>query len=141
VAEPASATAYVFDAWSIMAYLGGEEAGAEVEALVAESHESGRPLHMSVINAAEVWYAVARRTSDKTANQSLTEVGGLGIAFEEIDMDLAMAAASIKARHKMSLADCFAAALAMKLKAELVTGDREFEQVVREVRIRWLPAL
>ena len=38
----------------------------------------------------------------------------------------------------MSFADCFAAALAQRSKAELVTGDSEFKQVEDDIRIDWL---
>jgi predicted nucleic acid-binding protein len=38
----------------------------------------------------------------------------------------------------MSYADCFAAALAKIKNAELVTGDREFKQLARDVKIHWL---
>ena len=138
MARKTKARAYVLDAWSIMAYLGDEQAGAEVETLIVEAHEDSLPLHMSVVNAAEVWYALARRASEAKANQSLTELSQLGIKFEEVDMDLALGAARFKAQHKMSLADCFAAALALRLKADLVTGDKEFGQVESDVRIFWL---
>jgi len=37
----------------------------------------------------------------------------------------------------MSFADCFAAALAMENKADLITGDKELKQVEREVKILW----
>jgi predicted nucleic acid-binding protein len=40
--------------------------------------------------------------------------------------------------HKMSYADCFAAALAMKKKCELATGDKEFKQVEKDVKIKWM---
>jgi len=40
--------------------------------------------------------------------------------------------------HKMSYPDCSAAALAKKKKCELVTGDNEFKQVEKEVKIRWI---
>ncbi len=140
MARDAEVKAYVFDAWSIMAYLGGEQAGGDVETLFIESREASLPLYMSVVNAAEVWYAVARRTSEPTANQSLKEISDLGIAFQDVDMDLAVAATRLKAHHKMSLADCFAAALALRFSANLVTGDAEFHQVARDVRIRWLEA-
>jgi ribonuclease VapC len=49
-----------------------------------------------------------------------------------------MQAAQIKARHKLSYADCFAAALARKLDAILVTGDQEFSQLEDIVAIEWL---
>jgi len=38
----------------------------------------------------------------------------------------------------MSYADCFAAALARQRKAELVTGDKEFREVEKEVKILWV---
>jgi predicted nucleic acid-binding protein len=39
----------------------------------------------------------------------------------------------------MSYADCFAAALAKTQDAELVTGDREFKVVEKELKeIKWL---
>ena len=47
-------------------------------------------------------------------------------------------AADFKSRFSFSLADAFAAALAKRHKAELVTGDPEFEQVEKEVKIGWL---
>jgi len=38
----------------------------------------------------------------------------------------------------MALGDCFAAALAKELKADLVTGDQEFKQVEGQVKVQWL---
>ncbi|HOW64450.1 MAG TPA: PIN domain-containing protein [Candidatus Paceibacterota bacterium] len=42
------------------------------------------------------------------------------------------------ATKKMAYADCFAAALAKAENAELVTGDPEFKEVEKEIRIAWL---
>jgi ribonuclease VapC len=41
----------------------------------------------------------------------------------------------------MSYADCFAAALAQRLDAAVVTGDPEFEDIERagELKVEWLP--
>jgi predicted nucleic acid-binding protein len=38
----------------------------------------------------------------------------------------------------MSLADCFATALAKQQKAEVYTGDPEFRAVEDEIKIVWL---
>lgn len=138
MARKSKAKAYVLDAWAVVAYLEGEPAGAAVETLLAEAHEAGIPLLMSVVNAAEVWYAFARRASQAQANQSLAELKQLGIEFQAADLDLALEAANFKARYKLSLADCFAAALAKHNKAELVTGDQEFRQVDAEIKLSWL---
>jgi predicted nucleic acid-binding protein len=38
----------------------------------------------------------------------------------------------------MSLADCFAAALARQKRADLYTGDPEFRSVEKDVKLVWL---
>ena len=62
----------------------------------------------------------------------------LPIEFHPVDRELADLAAGLKARFSLSLAAAFAAALAKKLKAELVTGDAEFKALEKEIRILWL---
>ena len=47
-------------------------------------------------------------------------------------------AALFKATHKMSYADCFAAALAKQKNAELITGDPEFKALEKDIKIVWL---
>ena len=59
----------------------------------------------------------------------------LPIEFHPVDRELADVAADFKSRHRLSLADAFAAALAKKKKAELVTGDPEFKAVEKEIKI------
>ena len=63
---------------------------------------------------------------------------GLPIDFHSTPRALADTAADFKARFKMSLADAFAAALAKEKKAELVTRDREFKPLEKEIKIDWL---
>jgi len=38
----------------------------------------------------------------------------------------------------MSFADCYAAALAMKKKCGILTGDKEFKKVENKIKIRWM---
>ena len=130
--------AIVLDAWAVMAYLVGEPAGRQVTELIKESREGGTAMLLSVVNAGEVWYSLARETSQTAANDSIAELREFGVAFVDVDWKLSHAAATLKAKYRMSYADCFAAALAKEEKAELVTGDSEFKQVEREVKIRWL---
>ena len=47
-------------------------------------------------------------------------------------------AARLKAHHKLSLADAFAAGTAMQLGARIVTGDPEFKSISHMVEILWL---
>jgi predicted nucleic acid-binding protein len=130
--------ALVLDTWCVVAYFEDEPSGEQVADLIADAQESGASLAMSVVNAGELWYLMARRSSEADANESVTELRQLGIQLVEIDWNLAQAAARFKSKYRMSYADCFAAALAKGSKAELVTGDPDFKQVEGEVRIVWL---
>lgn len=130
--------AIVLDSWAIMAYFEDEPAAETVADIIAEAHEEKTPLFMTVVNAGEIWYILARRTSESEANRGVHELRQLGIEFIDADWDLAHQAAGFKSKHKMSFADCFAAALAKGKKAQLITGDQEFKQVESEINITWL---
>lgn len=130
--------AYVLDSWSMLAYWGDEPAGQKIADLIADAHETGTPLMMSVVNVGEVWYIVAREVSETEADNSISEIKHLGIEFVDVNWNLTQEASRFKAKHKMSYADCFAVALAKENKAALVTGDPEFKQMEDRVRIYWV---
>ena len=130
--------AFVLDSWSVIAYLEDEPAGQQVAELIADAHENGIPLMMCVVNAGEVWYILAREVSEQEANSSIAELQHLGIEFVDVNWKLTAEAARFKSKHKMSYADCFAAALAKENKASLVTGDHEFKQVEDQLKINWI---
>lgn len=128
----------VLDSWAIMAYLEGEPAAERVAEIIADAHEDGVPLMMSVVNAGEVWYIVARRTNTAEADRTIQLMQEIGIKFVEADWPLTKIAAEFKVKGNISYADCFAAALAKQQKAALITGDREFKQLDKEISINWL---
>lgn len=130
--------ALVFDSWAVMAYLEDEPAAERVADMIADAHEDDTPLLMPVVNLGEVWYIIAREASEAEAERGVAELLQLGIEIVPAEWPLTRAAAGFKARHRMSYADCFAAALARERKAHLVTGDAEFAQVERDVQILWL---
>ncbi len=122
-----------------MAFLQGEPAAEQVETVLAESQGSGRPALMSTVNLGEVWYQFARKTSDRRADETVAELRKAGVRVEEVDWELARLAAGFKARYRLAYADCFAAALAKREGAEVLTGDPEFRQLEKEIKVRWLP--
>ena len=120
-----------------------DESGAdEVEKILLKA-ETGNPrLLMSVINWGEIYYSIMRGASQELADSKSHEIAGMRIELIPVDardFELIRQAAIFKATRKMSYADCFAAALAKTQNAELVTGDREFKVVEKELKkIRWL---
>lgn len=128
----------VLDSWAIMAYLEDEPAGEKVADVIADAHDDGTPLLMTVVNAGEVWYIAARRTNAAEADRTIALLQQIGIEFIEADWPLTKIAAGYKVKGNISFADCYAAALAKQTRSALHTGDREFEQLEGEVSIVWL---
>jgi predicted nucleic acid-binding protein len=72
------------------------------------------------------------------AEQKAREIAAMPIEIVPADLYQTQQAAIYKATHKMSYADCFAAALAKSKNAELLTGDPEFKEMEKEIKIAWL---
>jgi ribonuclease VapC len=128
----------VLDSWAVIAFLEGEPSAQKVADQIADAHEQNIPLFISVVNAGEVWYIIAREASVAEAERSITELRHLGIEFVDADWTLAREAGGFKSKYKMSFADAFAVALARHKKATLLTGDPEFKQIDGQITIDWL---
>jgi len=128
----------VLDSYSLLAYIEGEAGAETMIEIFRVARDSGRSLFLSVVNWGEVYYITMREAGHERADEVAHLISTLPIQIVPADLDLTRQAAELKSKHRMSYADCFAAALARQRKAELVTGDRDFRQVEREVKILWL---
>lgn len=148
----------VFDSWPVMAYLQGEPPVGRIIEIIADAHERGESLLMSVVNAGEIWYSIAKRSDAVAADRAIGMMRSLGIEFIDVDWPTTQIAARYKAKGGISYADCFAAALVVRTASGrgpsrsiservagrdqascvLLTGDREFEQLESEIEIVWL---
>jgi predicted nucleic acid-binding protein len=135
---PRTPKTLVLDSWSVIAYLEDEPSGQQVADLITGAHEEGFSIYMTVVNAGEVWYIIAREISEEEANSSIKELRELRIQFVDVDWELTQEAARFKSKYKMSYADCYVAALAKTRKADLVTGDAEFKAVEDQIKIQWV---
>jgi ribonuclease VapC len=93
---------------------------------------------MSLINLGEVAYIIERRKGMLSAQETMAAVQQLPVEILPTDQAAVFAAAHIKAHHRLSFADAFAAAAAEMLGGTLVTGDPEFESIQTEIPIEWL---
>jgi PIN domain nuclease of toxin-antitoxin system len=128
----------VLDSYAVLAFLFKEKGHEKVVSVLEKAAESDKPLLIVAPNWAEVRYQVERKVGTEAWHRTREKLLGLPIEVVPADQELAEQAGGIKAHWKMSLADCFAAALAMARKADLYTGDPEFRAVVKEVSVVWL---
>jgi predicted nucleic acid-binding protein len=131
----------VLDAHALMVLFNDEPGADEIEKILIKAETGSPKLLMSVVNWGEIYYSILRGASQEMAEAKAHEIAGMQIELVPVDADdleLVRQAAAFKATRKMSYADCFAAALAKIKNAELITGDREFKQLARDVKIHWL---
>ncbi len=128
----------VLDSFALLAFLRGESGEERVAALLERAGLRDEPLHMTEVSYAEVKYIIVRKEGNDRWEEVANELPALPIEFHPATRALADVAADFKARFKISLADAFAAALARERKAELLTGEPEFEALEKEIRIAWL---
>ncbi len=86
------------------------------------------------INLCEVYYDFMRVKNEATAHSAITDLYDVGIiAREDLDQSFWQDAGKYKAEIKrISLADCFAIALANRMNAEIVTSDHhEFDSIAK----------
>ena len=128
----------VLDSHALVAYFRDEPGAERVEALLTKAAQADRPLLMTEVNYAEVKYTLVRKDGRQAWEAAASVLVGLPIEFHPADRELADVAADFKSRFRLSLADAFAAALARRHKAELVTGDPEFKVLEKEIKIQRL---
>jgi len=128
----------VVDSYGLLAYIEGEDGAAKMIEVFRVARDSGRDVLLCVVNWGEVYYITLREAGPERADEVAHLISTLPIQIVPAELELTKQAALFKSKHRMSYADCFAAALAMQRKAELVTGDKEFRQVEKEIKILWL---
>lgn len=130
---------YVLDAFALVAFIEDEPGAAEVEALLTRASGADMSVLVSAVNLGEAWYALGREYGPHAADEHITALLDVGLVVVGADWELARAAADFKRLGGLSYADCFAAALAVRSDAPVVTGDPEFKRLGAGVRIQWLP--
>ena len=128
----------VLDSYAVLAFLFREPGYEKVLKLLEEAAIADQTAFMASPNWAEVYYQVERKLGSTKWQEVRSKLLGLPIEVLAVDRDLAESAAALKVTKKMSLADCFCAAVAKEQKAAVYTGGPEFKAVEREIKIVWI---
>ena len=128
----------VLDSYAILAFLFRESGHEKIVALLERSAAADESALIAAPNWAEVRYQVEWKAGRDKWDEVCSKLLGLPIEIVSVDQQLAELAGEIKAVRKMSLADCFCAALAKQKKADLYTGDPEFREVEKEIKVVWI---
>ena len=129
---------YALDASAAVRYLTNGIGAEKVDALIHRSHKHEVHLLVCVVNWGEALYVLAGMAGLGKATADLKAISAF-VELVAVDEELAEAAAVVKFHYKLGYADCFAAALAMRIDATLVTSDPDFAKVGKKLKILELP--
>ena len=134
---------YVLDSWPVLAWIKHHEpASSSLRSFVAFVAEQDDTLAMSLMNCGEVVYMVRKSPDILDPQGALQRFYSLPIVFHSVDDALVSEAVDLKSVYPISFADAFAAALAIRLRVPLVTGDQELLTLKADgvLQLHWLGA-
>ena len=127
---------FVLDTSALLAWIGGEPGSDRVRALLRGAEEVLLPWPVLL----EAYYVTARASGEAKALQRYAAIGQLPVThLDAMDEPLLLAAARLKARYPISLADALIAAHAREWDAVLVHKDPEYEALAGEIALEALP--
>jgi predicted nucleic acid-binding protein len=128
----------VVDSSAMIAWLLDQQAAPKVQAIFEEADGGKVQLLMSWINVGEVYYIAAKRYGRDEAEKFLRRLPSLPIRVVLPDETDIIAAARLKSSHRLAYADAFAAALALRERATVITGDPELAALKDLLKVDWI---
>lgn len=131
-------SAYVLDSFALLAHFEDEAGGDRVRNLLRTARTGKTKLFLSVINFGELYSNTFRERGQKKAEEISFIMEQLPVVIVDADRGITLDAARLKGMHSVAYADCFAAALAIRENAKVVTGDPEFKKFGKTVAVEWI---
>lgn len=129
---------YVMDSFAMIAFFEDQPGADRVTEILNELVHRKAKAFMTVVNWGEIYYNTMRVEGIEQAEGVIKQFNRYPIELIDADRSLTYEAVKLKGKYKIAFADCFAAALSLKLKAPIVTGDPEFKKLEEKVSIRWI---
>lgn len=129
---------YVLDANALVRLYRNAPGADAVENLIRHAKAGRAGLRISVVNLNEASCILARYFNREKVDLCLQAARPV-VEPIPVDEQAALRAARLRSTYKLGLADCFAAELAMRIGATLVTADPEFEKLGKRIKVLALP--
>lgn len=133
------ADAVVLDTSACFAFLENEAGADIVETYLLDARAERIAVHASFASLTEVEYITIQERSAADASAALAKMKGWPVRWHHTDDVLCSEAAKLKAAHKISFADAFVAATALRINAMLVHKDPDFDALKGIIKLHPLP--
>ncbi|MGD0096655.1 MAG: PIN domain-containing protein [Terracidiphilus sp.] len=129
---------YVLDANALVRLFRNAPGAETVDDLVRQAKSGRAHLSISVVNLTEVLYVLAHYFGQEKALFCVDKARRVADSVS-VDEQIAIDTGILHIRYKLGLADGFAAELAMRTGATLVSADPEFAKLGKQLKILALP--
>ena len=132
---------YALDSYALIGYLENEHFAARIEQLLKQAKKGDTSLFLHALHLGEVYCITLREQGSRLADLAYSRIKAFPLTFiDQIDEELLLTAAVLKANFPISYADSFAAALAKIKNCALLSGDPELKTLENEkvIVIEWL---
>lgn len=126
----------IFDSFALICLFQQERGYHEVINLLMEVTDGKREASMCTVNLGEVYYTTCRKQGKAKAEEVLAAALQFPVEIVDPDFEQTYQAAQLKCKYKLSYADAFAAALTIKRKGTLITGDKGFKHLEGETNFK-----
>lgn len=129
---------YVLDASALMVFLTDGPGAGAVQRIMDLAIDGNAQLVMSVVNWGEIYYATWRDRGQRVARRIVDEIVQLPVEIEDATYEATRMAAELKAQFGLPYADCFAASVARRRNAPVLTADADFKAVNGFVTVQFI---
>jgi predicted nucleic acid-binding protein len=129
----------VLDTSAIFALTDNEPGADQVQAHIVDAIAGNVRLYGSFVTLTEVHYITLQEQGEQVARERLADLSALPIQWLHSDVPLCGEAAKLKAVNRISFADSFVAATALRFDAILLHRDPELRSLASSVKQSMLP--
>jgi predicted nucleic acid-binding protein len=130
---------FVLDTSALIALVQNEQGADRVERILKAAQNGACTVYISFVTLAELYYVTWKEKGRSAALEMIVLVKSLSLKIVESAERITLLAGSIKANHKLSMADAFIAATASHVGGILVHKDPEIEQLKDFISTEKLP--
>lgn len=130
---------YILDSSALAIYLSNGQGWEEISPIVDAARAKQTAIYVTTFSLSELLADQERTGGAASAQTTWARIQKLPFKLTDIDRTLALAAAHIRALYSLEQADPFAAALAERQHAVLLTSNGHYRKIEKLVAIKWLP--
>ena len=129
---------FVIDACAMLAYLNNEDGSTVIEEVLQKGQRQEAKVFLTAMDLAEIYHVILKEEGREKAIKVMVLIRNLPLERVGLDESLLMMAGEIRLQHPLTLGDALVAAVAKSMKAKIITGDRDFKKLEKELDIIWI---